>query len=150
VRQERILLALVEAVDLVDEQRRTATLVRAPLARLLDELAQLLHPSEHGRERDKLRACAARDHARERRLAGSGRPPQDQRRQPIALDELAQRLTARKQRLLPDDLVDAARAHALGERRGVAAERTAAGGVSEQGGLVAPGRAAGARHLRSL
>nr|WP_276602730.1 hypothetical protein [Nannocystis pusilla] len=41
VRQQDVLLRLVEAVDLVDEQQRPAALVGPPSARDLDHLAQL-------------------------------------------------------------------------------------------------------------
>ena len=56
--------------------------------------------------------------ARERRLPGARRPPQDQRRQLVALDHRAAAARpAPTQMLLPDELVEVARPHARGERR---------------------------------
>ena len=59
------------------------------------------------------------DDARQRRLAGARRSPEDDRLQAIALDRFAQRLAGREQLLLADELVERARTHALGERRQV-------------------------------
>ncbi|OFV90089.1 MAG: hypothetical protein A3J75_01795 [Acidobacteria bacterium RBG_16_68_9] len=50
MRQEGILLCLVEAMDLVNDQYRGAPVVGSLRPRLLDHVAQLLHPGEHGRE----------------------------------------------------------------------------------------------------
>ena len=63
------------------------------------------------------RPVAERHDVGERRLAGAGRSPQDQRGRGAALDQLAQRRARAEQVLLPDDLVEGARAHAYGERR---------------------------------
>ena len=54
--------------------------------------------------------------ARERGLAGAGRAPEDDRLQQVALDGFAQRPARADQLLLALDLVERARAHALGER----------------------------------
>ena len=63
------------------------------------------------------------DQARERRLAGAGRPPEDDRLQEVALDRLAQRPARREQLVLAVDFVERARAHALGERHGPRIDR---------------------------
>ena len=55
--------------------------------------------------------------ARERRLAGAWRPPEDQRLQEVALDRLAQRLAGGENLLLSDHVVEGARTHSLGEWR---------------------------------
>ena len=56
------------------------------------------------------------DQPRQRRLAGARRAPEDDRLQAVVLDRLAQRTARAEQRLLADELVERARAHALGER----------------------------------
>ena len=58
----------------------------------------------------------ARDQLGERRLADAGRPPQDDRRQFVALDLPPQRLARPEHVLLPDVVLQALRPHALGER----------------------------------
>ena len=59
----------------------------------------------------------ARDQARQRRLAGAGRAPEDDRAQPVMVDGLAQRPAGSRERFLADELVQRARPHPLGERR---------------------------------
>ena len=59
------------------------------------------------------------DDPRERRLAGAGRSPEDDRLQQVALDRVAQRRARAEQLLLADELVERARPHPLGERRAV-------------------------------
>ncbi len=55
--------------------------------------------------------------ARDRRLTGSRRTPQNDRLQRIALDRLPQRPARRQQILLADELVEVARPHPVGEGR---------------------------------
>ena len=116
VRQERVLLALVEAVDLVDEEHRALAALVQRRPREVERLAQLLHAAEHGRHRGELRADPRREQARERRLAGPRRAPQDQRRQVAGRERALEQLAGREQVALAHDLLDRARPHALGER----------------------------------
>ena len=66
---------------------------------------------------DEVRLRHLGDDARQRRLAGAGRSPQDDRLEQVALDRLAQRPAGREDLVLADDLVERARPHPLGERR---------------------------------
>src|SRR5438874_10648290 len=50
-RQERVLLAFVEAMDLIAEQDRALPLILEPLFGLFDDFADAAHPFGHGRER---------------------------------------------------------------------------------------------------
>ena len=52
----------------------------------------------------------------ERRLAGAGRAPEDDRLQAILLDRAAERTPRTDERLLPDELVQGPRPHPLRER----------------------------------
>ena len=80
------------------------------------DLAHLLDAREHRAHRLEVRARQAADHERQRRLARAGRPPEDQRAQLVLLDRAAQRPAGPEDLLLAEDLVERARAHALGER----------------------------------
>ncbi len=115
-RQQSVLLSLVEAVDLVEEEDRALTALAEPLAGAFDDLADVLHP--RGDRRQLLARPGRRvgDRQCEGRLAGAGRPPEDRRRQPVLFDEPSQRAARADQVILADDVVDRARAEAGGER----------------------------------
>ena len=116
-RQERVLLRLVEAVDLVDEHDRPAAGGPPDALGLGHHVADFLDARQHRAERDEPRLGRVGDDAGERRLARARRAPQDDRLEQIALDRFPQRLARREQLLLPDELVEGPRPHALGERR---------------------------------
>ena len=90
--QQRVLLRLVEAVDLVEEQDRAAAVRRragrgpAPITGRHVRLAHL-----HRRQLLELRAGGVRDDPRERRLPGAGRAVEDRGRHAILLDRPPQR-----------------------------------------------------------
>ena len=129
VRQQRVLLRLVEAVRLVDEQHRAAALGLAHLPRRVDGRADLLHARQHGREAEEGRVRVGGDQPREGGLARPRRPPKYHRVEVVGLDGMAQGLAGREQVPLPHELVEAARAHAVGERAQIGA------GVVEQVGI---------------
>ena len=65
VRKEDVLLRAVEAVDLVEEEDRPLAVARAERARLLEDLAHLLHAGRDGRVRQEdARTSATRSAAR--------------------------------------------------------------------------------------
>ena len=104
-------------MDLVEEQDRAAAVLAEPLPGALDAVAHVL---DAGGDRRHLLEGAfgrARDRERQRRLAGTRRSPEDRRRQPVELDEAAQRAARSDEVLLADDLVDGPRPDAGGERR---------------------------------
>ena len=115
-RQERILLRLVEAVDLVDEQDGAARRHAARGLGLGHHGLDVPDAGEHRAERDEVRARRRGDEPGHRRLAGARRAPQDDRLQRVALDGGAQRLAGRQQLLLAHELVERPRAHPLGQR----------------------------------
>jgi hypothetical protein len=122
VRQEGVLLRLVEAVDLIDEEHRGAP-GAAQRLRLLDRLADLLDPRQHCRQHDEVRAGGAGQQPRQRGLAHAGRAPQDHRRQPAGVEGHAQGPARRQQVALADDFVDVLRTQPLGQRHGGAPRR---------------------------
>ncbi len=72
VGEERVLLRLVPAVDLVDEEHGAATLV-ARGAGLVERLPQIRDPRHHRGELHEVAVALRRDEPRERRLAAPGR-----------------------------------------------------------------------------
>jgi hypothetical protein len=115
-RQEGVLLCLVEAVDLVDEHDRAPAGAAPPVLGRGHHLFDLLDAGEHGAERHEARLRELGDHPGQRRLAGAGRTPEDDRLQHVALDGEAQRRAGRQDVFLADDVVERAGTHALGER----------------------------------
>jgi len=116
VRQERVLLALVEAVHLVDEDDRAPALRPRRLG-ALDGIANVLYAAEDGRHGDELGIEGIGHEARQRRLADAGRTPEDHRMQAPRFEGDTQRPARAEQMLLADDLVERLRAQPLGERR---------------------------------
>ena len=82
-----------------------------------DRGSNVFHSGEHGRKGDEVGAVVRGDQPRERRLARARRAPEDQRRKlaRAAKCRSQQRFLADQIRLA-DELFEAARAHALGQR----------------------------------
>ena len=117
VREQRVLLRAVEAVDLVEEEDRALALLAQAGAGALGDLAHVLHARGDGRQRLERLAGGAGDEAGDGGLAGAGRAPEDHRREPVGLDQDPQRLPGPEQVLLADDLVERAGPQAGRERR---------------------------------
>jgi hypothetical protein len=79
VRQEGILLALVETVDFIHEQDCRPAGIRAQHLRALNRFAYVLDAGEHCRQCDELSIEALRHQSRDGRFADSGRTPQNHR-----------------------------------------------------------------------
>ena len=116
VRQERVLLGLVESVDLVDEDDRPLALEAQAIARGGDDLAQLPDAPEHGAEGDEVRLRGSGDDARERRLAAPRRTPQDHRANTVGRDRLGQERLRPEDVLLADQVGERLRPHPVGQR----------------------------------
>ena len=113
-RQQRVLLGLVEAVDLVEEEDRRA----AAVACALDHRADLGAARVDGAVLLELGAAGAGDDPRQRRLARPRRAVQDHRVQPAALERARQRRPRRRAaRGWPTSSSSVARAHPHRERR---------------------------------
>ena len=94
---------------------------RAILARPFGIGHDLLDFLDAGQDRgkfDEIRVGHARDDFGERGFADAWGAPKEQRASVVALDLHPQRLAWRENMLLPDELVQAARAHAIGQRPG--------------------------------
>ena len=116
-RQQRVLLRLVEAVDLVDEEHRAPALRTQPLTGAPDHRLDVGLAGRDRRELFERRFRARRDDARERGLAGAGRAEEDRRRHAVLLDRPPQRRPLAHELRLAGELVERSRAHAVGERR---------------------------------
>ena len=73
-------------------------------------------PAQHGGKLEELGFGHARDDLGQRGLPGARRSPENQRAGVIALNLHAQRLARAEDVLLADELVERARAHAVGQR----------------------------------
>src|SRR5690606_3223824 len=85
----------------------------------------------------EMRLRCVRDDARERRLPGARRPVEDERRDLVGFDGAPQQLAAPEDVLLPDELIQCPRPHAISERRLL--RLVAASGVFEEVGHGAAG-----------
>ena len=139
VRQQRVLLRLVEPVDLVEEEDRAGAMQGQPVLRLGDRGPDLDHAGHDRRQRDEMGADRVGQQSREARLARPRRAPQQGRGQVATGHAAAERSAFADEVALPDELLEAARAHARGERLALGR------GMEERLGLGA-GRAAGGGH----
>jgi len=81
----------------------------------LDHLSNLLHTRRDRAERDEMAPARLRDEARERGFSGAGRAPEDHGRQLPTLDRAAQKASRPQEIRLPEEFLEIARPHALGE-----------------------------------
>ena len=116
VRQKRILLRTVEAVDLIDEQQR-ALLAQAPRVGAGDHLAHVLHARRHGRQRLERHAAASGEEPRQRGLAGAGGPPQNEARHVPAGERRVEQAALHEDRVLSADIGQLLRSQAIGQGR---------------------------------
>ncbi len=86
-REQRVLLGLVEAVDLVDEQDGLPPGHAQLAAGALDGRTDVLDPGRDGRDLDEPALGHVGDDVGQRGLAGARRPPQEQRHGGLALDQ---------------------------------------------------------------
>ena len=116
-RQQRVLLGLVEAVDFVDEEDGALGKLAAAFLRGGDGRADVRDARQHGVDGDEVAARGVGDDARQRGLAGAGRPVEDDGAELVGLDRAAQQPARPDDVLLADELVERARAHPGGEGR---------------------------------
>jgi hypothetical protein len=103
-------------MDLVEEEDRALAARGAAVLGARQHLAHLGSARLDRRLLLERRARVDGEHARERGLAGAGRPVQDHRVRPALLDRRAQRRAALEQVLLADELPECRGTHAGGER----------------------------------
>ena len=91
-REKRILLRLVEPVNLVAEQDRAAPFEIAALCRLFDDLPHSRYALGHRTERLERPVCVVREQAGKRRFSRARRSPKDHAPHGAALDGVAEGL----------------------------------------------------------
>ena len=115
MRQESILLRTIEPVYLIDEHDRPLPV--APRAfRFGHHIFDFLDPGKNRTEGNEFALRAPRDNPRQRRLAASGRPPEQHRPQLVPLDLGPQRFSRTEQFFLPDKFIKRLRTHAICQR----------------------------------
>ena len=114
--QEGVLLGLVEAMNLVDEEDGAGEAVASSGLGGGDDLAQVGDAAGDGRESSESGVGDSRDHPGDRRLAAARRTPKDAGGRGIGFDRSAQRCVGSDQLDLADDLVEIAGPHARRER----------------------------------
>ena len=85
VRQKRVLLRLVEAMNFVDEDDGARAILARPLG-IGHHLLDLFDPGQHGGEFDELRFGHVRDDLRQRGFAGARGSPEDERSRVVAVN----------------------------------------------------------------
>ena len=127
MRQEGVLLALVEPVHLVDKDDG-APWHQSGARRLgvFHRFTDVLHPPENRTDGDELRIKRVRHQPRDGGLAGARRPPQDAAVRLAGLERQTQRHAFAKQMPLSHDFAQGARAQLLGQRRQALRSRTGA------------------------
>ena len=111
MRKHRILLRLVEAMDLIDEEDGALSNTCA-LARALDDRAQVGHAGCCCTHRLERGCSQRRDKHRHRRLAGTRWSPQDHRRNLTGIECAAQHTPLPQHVFLAHELVERPRPHA--------------------------------------
>ncbi len=111
-RQQRVLLRLVEPMNLIHEQDGALAELTAPLLRGRDSRADIGHAGQHRVDGDEVGACGVGDNPRQGRLTRARRPVKDDRAQLIGLDGATQQPARPDDVFLADELVQGARPHA--------------------------------------
>ncbi len=122
-RQQGVLLRLVEAVDLVEEEDRPPARGAESLPRPREHLAHVLQGRRHRGQLLERRPGQGGDDARERRLAAARRAVEDRGVDTVILDRASQRGTLAEDVRLTDEFCEARRPQPLRERRDLAGAR---------------------------
>jgi hypothetical protein len=108
MRQKRVLLGLVEAMNFIHEQHGAALLFAPERLRPLHRRPEFAHPGHHGREPDQLSLAGTGQQFRQGGFTRAGWSPQHHRMGLSTLDRGAQRFTRSQQMALADKLVQSA------------------------------------------
>ena len=117
MRQEGVLLRLVEAVDFIDKQNGALLPLPGRLG-FLNRLADVFHARKHGGHGQKLCAEALRDNPRQRGFANTRAAPKQHGMRNAALHRHTQRFAFAGQMLLSQNIVQVLRTQPFGQRGG--------------------------------
>ena len=132
-RQKGILLGTVEAIDLVDEEQG-ALADLAPGPRRVEHLLQIGDAGKDRRNLLEMELGRTRKEPRDGGLAGTGRPPEDERAEGARAEHPGERAVRAKEMILADDRGKRFRAQLVGQRPRRIALRPAA--AKKVGALV--------------
>ena len=119
--EQGVLLRLVEAVDLIDEEDGGGSAGEEGIAAgLVDHLAHLFHPGTDGAEGEEFAVQGLGDDAGEGGLSDPGRAPKDEGGQGAGLDHAPQDTTFPDQVLLADILIQGGGPHPFRKRGKIA------------------------------
>ena len=104
--EHRVLLRLVEAMDLVDEEDRPQAVRAEALSRAGDDSAHVVDTRGNSGDLLERGAGALGDDPRDRGLPRPGRPEEDHRRRAVLLDRDPERRSRPEHVALPDELVE--------------------------------------------
>ena len=110
--EQDLLLRLVPPVDLVDEQDRS----KQRRLRVIHHAARVRDAGAHRRELLEVRADRDGEQMGQCRLPRPGWTPQDRRGKVATVDQLGERLPLTEEVVMPDELLEVARAHPRRER----------------------------------
>jgi len=116
MRQERVLLALVETMYFIDKHQGAAPLLLGQL-RFFNGFTNVLDAAQHRADSDELGIEGAGHEARDGGFAGARRAPENTAVRLAGLESQAQRHTLTQQMLLTHHLAEGLGAQALGQRR---------------------------------
>ena len=133
--QQRVLLALVETVDLVDEEDRAEPLFGTYAPRFLDCFAQLGDTGEHGGDLDEARFDLVSEAFGDRCFASPRRSPEDHAGHPSKRQRPREDRSRSRQMRLADDVDQPLWTHPFSERH---ADRIGFGSMLEQVHQTAP------------
>lgn len=115
--EEVILLRLVKAVDLIDEEDGLPAIAAVVLLRAGDDLLEVLLAGDGGVHLLEVGLRGVRDDLREGRLAGARRAVKDEGAELVGPNRAVEQGARGDDLLLADDFVEGLRAHARGQRR---------------------------------
>ena len=116
-REEIVLLRLVEAVDLIDEEDGLPAVATVVLLRAGDDLLEVLLSGDGGVHLLEVGLRGVRDDLREGRFAGARRAVKDEGAELVGLDRTVEQGAWGDDLLLADDFVEGFRTHTGGQRR---------------------------------
>ena len=114
MRQKRILLRLIKAMDFINKQNCPETQIPI-LPGVFDHPFDIFLATSHRRQLDELRIDLAGDNSRQGRLARPWWTPQNQTNRLSALHDLTEQLTLAQQMALSDHLIQFLRPHLFGQ-----------------------------------
>ena len=117
IREQHILLALIEPMNFIDENNGAPAIVRKLLLRLGHHVTNILDTAGGGIHFHEMTLRHLRNHRSDGSLPAARRSEKEKRRDRVLLDHAIQKRPAPYGRLLPHDFIEPPRPHAIRQRR---------------------------------